>query len=158
MSDDPAPPPGSPERPPVSAHPAHLGWRLIAIVYDLLPLMALWFVTSLAIYLLDGQKEVQPGSLGARVELAVLWLVTGAYFVLSWRRGGHTLGMRAWRLKVLGADGRPASWKALWIRYAVAGASLLALGLGFVWTLFDPERRSWHDLASRTRFVRMDRA
>lgn len=158
MSDSSDSPTDSSGRLPLTARPAHLGWRLVAIVYDLLPLCALWFATSLVIYLIDGQQEVKPGSLGARVELVILWLVTGAYFVLSWRRGGHTLGMRAWRLQVLGADGRQASWKALWIRYAVAGASLLAFGLGFLWSLFDPEKRSWHDLASGTRFVRMDKA
>ena len=140
-----------------SAEPAHLGWRLLAMVYDLFPLMALWFVTSLLVYLAHGRVPVQPYSAGAWIELALLWLVTGAYLVISWRRGGGTIGMRPWRLKVLAADGRPATLHALCLRYAVATLSLLVVGLGFAWALFDGERRCWHDVAAGTRFVRMDR-
>jgi uncharacterized RDD family membrane protein YckC len=142
---------------PRSAAPAHLGWRLLAIVYDLLPLVALWFATSLIVYLVRGEQEVRPGSLAAWIEFALLWLVTGAYFVASWSRVGASLGMRAWRLKALAADGRAASFRALCVRYLVATLSLFALGIGFLWSLIDAERRTWHDLASGTRFVRMDR-
>jgi uncharacterized RDD family membrane protein YckC len=140
-----------------SARPAHLGWRLLAMVYDCLPLIALWFATSLIVYLARSEQEVRPGSLAAWFELALLWLVTGAYFVASWMRVGATLGMRAWRLKVLTADGRTPSLRALCVRYVVATLSLLAVGIGFAWSLIDGERRTWHDLASGTRFVRMDR-
>jgi uncharacterized RDD family membrane protein YckC len=154
LSESPAAPTAST---PASAEPAHLGWRLLAIGYDLLPLMALWFATSLLVYLAHGRVPVQPYSTGAWIELAVLWLVTGAYLVISWRRGGATIGMRPWRLKVLSADGHPATLRALCLRYAVATLSLLVVGLGFVWALFDGERRCWHDMAARTRFVRMDR-
>jgi len=93
----------------------------------------------------------------AWIELALLWLVTGAYLVISWRRGGATIGMRPWRLKVLAADGRPATLRALCLRYAAATLSLLVVGVGFLWALFDGERRCWHDMAAGTRFVRMDR-
>ncbi len=127
------------------------------MMYDLLPLMALWFATSAAVYFARGQVPVEPGSLAAWALLALLWAVTGAYFVTSWRRGGATIGMRPWILKVLDADGRQATMGALCLRYAVATMSLLALGLGFAWALFDGERRCWHDIAARTRFVRMDR-
>lgn len=140
-----------------TATPAHLGWRLLAISYDLLLLLAIWFVTSLVVYLARGQREVRPGSLAAWLELALLWWVTGAYFVASWRRGGHTVGMRAWRLKVLAADGHPPRIGVLCLRYAVATISLLAGGLGLVWALIDADYRCWHDLAADTRLVRMGR-
>lgn len=139
-----------------SATPAHLGWRLLAMTYDALPLLAIWFATSLLVYLARGKHEVVAGSLAARLELALLWLATGAYFVASWQRVGASLGMRAWRLRVVAADGRRATLRALCVRYVVATVSLLALGAGFFWSWFDSERRTWHDLASGTRFVRMD--
>ncbi len=141
-----------------TAEPADLGWRLIAMVYDLLPLMALWFTVSVLVYLAHGRAAVLPYSAGAWIELILLWLVSGAYMVISWRRGGQTIGMRPWRLKVLAVDGRPATLGALGLRYAVATLSLLVVGLGFAWALFDDERRCWHDIAAGTRFVRMDRA
>jgi uncharacterized RDD family membrane protein YckC len=133
-----------------------LGWRLLALLYDFFPLLALWFATSLVVYLLRGKVPVRPDSLAAYAELALLWLLTGAYAVISWRRGGQTIGMRPWRLKVVAADGRPALWRALCLRYAVATLSMLAFGLGFLWCLVDRERRGWHDLAAGTRFVRLD--
>ena len=77
--------------------------------------------------------------------------------MLSWRYGGQTLGMRPWRLKVLAADGRIAPPRTLALRYAVATLSLAAAGLGFLWSLVDRERRTWHDLASGTVLVRLDR-
>src|SRR3546814_1482331 len=46
------------------------------------------------------------------------WLLSGLYAVVSWRRGGQTLGMRPWRLAVVGADGSVPSWRALCGRYA----------------------------------------
>ena len=144
------------DRPVATARPAHLGWRLLALLYDFFPALALWFATSLAVYLLRGKVPVRPDSLAAYAELVVLWLLTGAYAVISWRRGGQTIGMRPWRLKVVAADGRPASWRALCLRYAVSTVSTLAFGLGLLWCLVDRERRGWHDLAAGTRFVRLD--
>ncbi|MBS0211626.1 MAG: RDD family protein [Proteobacteria bacterium] len=161
-----------------TATPAHPGWRLLALVYDLLPLIAIWFVASLLDYLLRGRHESAPGSAGAWLMLGLLWLVTGAYFVLSWRRGGHTLGMRAWRLKVLTADGRSAGLRASWLRYVGASAPFLLFCAGwalrvdahvalpacvligavdFGWSLLDRERRALHDLLAGTHYVRMDR-
>ena len=63
---------------------------------------------------------------------------------------------RPWRLKVLQADGRRPPLRALLVRYAVATLSLAAGGLGFLWCLFERDRRGWHDLASGTVLVRLD--
>jgi uncharacterized RDD family membrane protein YckC len=76
--------------------------------------------------------------------------------VFSWRRAG-TLGMRPWRLRVVAPDGRPATSRALLLRYAVATLSLFAFGLGFLWSLVDRDRRTWHDLAAGTLLVRLAR-
>jgi len=64
--------------------------------------------------------------------------------------------MRPWRLKVTSADGAGAGGRALCLRYAVATLSLAAFGLGFLWSLFERERRTWHDLASGTVLVRLE--
>ncbi|GGA84539.1 RDD family protein [Arenimonas soli] len=150
MSENPSPPSAA------SARPAHLGWRLFALVYDFFPVLALWFATSALVLVVRGGEPVEPGSLVAWLELALLWAVTGFYAVFSWHRGGQTLGMRPWRLKVLQADGRRPPLRALLIRYAVATVSLAAAGLGLLWCLVDRNRRGWHDLASGTVLVRLD--
>jgi uncharacterized RDD family membrane protein YckC len=143
--------------PAAGARPAALGWRLLAMTYDALPLVPVAMLVSAATLALNGGKPVtDPVAYGAM--LLVLWLVAGAYFVLSWRRGGQTMGMRPWRLRVVDAGGARASAVALWTRYAVATLSLACAGLGFAWSLVDRERRTWHDLASRTRLVRVPKA
>ena len=81
--------------------------------------------------------------------------VTGLYATLSWRRGGQTLGMRPWRLRLATAGDGVPGWGALWLRHAVGALSLLASGLGFWWAWFDREGRTWHDRASGTRLVRL---
>jgi uncharacterized RDD family membrane protein YckC len=138
-----------------AAAPASLAWRLLAMTYDAFPLMLLaLLVSGASLVLKRGDATASLG--GGLAIIAATWLVCGAYFVVSWRRGGQTIGMRPWRLRVLAADGGAAGTGALWLRYAAATASLAAAGLGFLWSLVDRERRTWHDLASGTVLVRVD--
>lgn len=136
-----------------SAHPAALGWRLLALVYDSLPMIPLAMLTSAAFVWLHGGRTVETSLAFALLQLATMCLLIGLYFVLSWRRGGQTMGMRPWRLQVLAADGKPARMAALWLRYAVA---MMTPGLCLLWCLFDGERRGLHDLAAGTVLVRRE--
>ena len=136
-----------------SARPAHLGWRILALVYDALPMIPLLMITSALFLWLHGGRTVESEPRVATLEFLSMWLLVGAYFVLSWRRGGQTMGMRPWRLRVLAMDGKPASLRALWLRYLVA---CLTPGLCLLWCLVDGERRGLHDLASGTVFVRLE--
>lgn len=132
--------------------PALIGWRLLALAYDFFPVLALWFAIA-GVFTLAHGDSVRGGWLGL-LEFAALWLSAGLYAVLSWRRGGQTLGMRPWRLRVVAADGGDASAPALWLRYAVGGVSLLLAGLGFWWAWVDRKGITWHDHVSNTRLVR----
>ena len=150
-SDTPAPAPAdAPTRPKSLA-----GWRLLALVYDFFPVLALWFVVGLVAVALHGGETIRADTLAGWLELLALWAITGLYAVLSWRNGGQTLGMRPWRLRVTAADGSAPSWRALWLRFAVATLSLLPGGLGFWWAWIDRDRLAWHDRASGTRMVRV---
>lgn len=106
-----------------------------------------------AIFVAIHHDAITGGVLGA-LEFIVLWLVTAAYSVASWRLGGQTLGMRPWRLRVVAADGGELTWRALLIRFAVGNLSLLLGGLGFWWAWLDREGLTWHDRVSGTRMQR----
>lgn len=137
-----------------SARPAHLGWRLLALLYDTVVSIAILFtISALSLALKPDHQPVQPGSLASYGVFAAIWAGIGLYATASWRRGGQTIGMKPWRLKVVAADGGRPDWRALLIRYAVAS---LSLGAALLWSLIDRERRGLHDLASGTAFVRLD--
>lgn len=91
-------------------------------------------------------------------EGGVLWIyifaVLGMYFLWYWRRGGQTLAMQTWRLKIVtGADGRIASPARCWLRYALAWPSVLLGGLGLAWALVDRDRQFLHDRLAGTCIV-----
>lgn len=131
---------------------ALLGWRGIALFYDFFPVLGVWFLVAL-IFTLTHDDSVRGGLLGF-IEFIVLWSVTGAYATVSWHRGGQTLGMRPWRLRVVATDGGAPTWRAAALRYVVGSASLLLGGLGFWWAWIDRDRLTWHDRASATRLRR----
>lgn len=137
---------------------------MLALVYDLWPVVAMWMLASLLFtvgYTVGGhgaRENIAPFSALQWLLWLVCWLITGAYALLSWRRGGQTLGMRPWRLKVVDTTGDAPSWRGLVLRFAVGSVSLLPAGLGFWWAWFDRDRLTWHDRASGTRMVRLPRS
>ena len=60
--------------------------------------------------------------------------------------------MRAWKVRIIDADGRSPSVQRSLARFALALVSLIA-GFGFIWCLFDAERRAWHDVIAKTKMV-----
>lgn len=99
-----------------------------------------------------------PGPAGQGLLLTAMVAVLVAYFVVSWTRGGQTVGMRPWRLKVVAADGGAVTPRAATIRLGSALLSWVPAGLGFWWALADRERLTWHDRLSGTRLLRLPKA
>jgi len=83
-----------------------------------------------------------------------LLLVCFAYFAGCWRYGGMTVGMRAWRIRLISADDQKVSWISCLKRFLVGMVSLGVFGLGILWALGDSKNRGWHDLAARTLLIK----
>ena len=146
-----APEPDGPE--PAAPEPAGLARRFAAMFYDALLMAAALYAAAIPAVWVHG-GAVPPNDLWFQA-----WLVFVAWFylALSWIRGGQTLGMRAWRCRLVTADGGPVGWGRTVARFAAALVSWAPLGLGFWWSLADPDRRCWHDRWSGTRIVVLPR-
>jgi len=138
--------------------------RLAAIFYDSLLCIALLMVTTLCYKLVQmaflGEEKLRSlsdsGALDGDPWLrSLLLLVLFAFFAKFWTHGGQTLGMQVWGVRVQNADGSAIDlWQAL-LRFFFAAVSWLCLGLGFFWSLWDKERRTWHDRYSGTVLVQL---
>lgn len=125
---------------------AALRFRVAAMLYDALVLLAVWITTVVTLVTVIGDAVV-----GAWVQ-SLLFVETYALLAFCWCRRGQTIGMVAWRLR-LRCDGPFTASQAL--RRFVAGlASFATLGLGFMWMWFDGERKSWPDRFSNSIIVR----
>ena len=124
--------------------------RLAALVYDALLLAALVFFFTLGVVLARGGREIRPGTIWFEVSLVA---VAFAFCGVFWTRGGQTLGMHAWGVRLVAADGGRIGWGRAAVRFFSAWLSLLPAGLGYWWALVDRDRRCWHDRLSRTRVI-----
>jgi uncharacterized RDD family membrane protein YckC len=137
------------EHPPLPR--CSLGRRLAAILYDTLLLLAVLFIASALWLVPTGGEAPPPGQDPLRT--LYLLLVSFAFFAWFWSHGGQTLGMRAWRIRLQNRRGGPVSLWQIMLRFLVAILSWLAFGLGFLWSLIDKEKLTWHDRYSMTELV-----
>lgn len=145
--------------------------RLMALVYDLLAVVAMVMVVGYVCQRVTGGTLI---STDGHAHIAWWYqplqaAVVSAYFLASWLRGGQTLGMRPWRIRVTDAYGRRIALPQAVVRLLVAASPLLLLGLapwlgarGAAWAVavawiawfgvaaLDSRKRALHDVAART--------
>lgn len=82
--------------------------------------------------------------------------VLAAYFLWCWLRGGQTLPMKAWHIRLV-MPGRTSvpSGRAL-LRFVLA-ALLVPSGISILWAVFDPDKQFLHDRIVGTRLVSVPR-
>lgn len=127
--------------------------RLAAISYDLLLLIALDFVATAIFLVFTGGVAVESANPFFKLYLL---LIAYVYFVWQWTHGGQTLGMRAWKIRVISSDAGPVTWKRAGLRFLLSLLSWAFAGTGYLWALFDPEKYTFHDRFSKTRLIRVD--
>lgn len=135
--------------------------RLGAMFYDAMlfgiTMLFLGGIIATIVSSVLGLENIPAGSSLANalfvVNIALFFLLFGWF----WTHGGQTLGMRAWKIRVVTAEGQPLDWQQAFFRFSAALFSLAAFGVGFLIAIFDPEKLGWHDRFSKTRLIRVDR-
>lgn len=128
------------------------------MIYDGVTVTALILVAHILVVvsagIVKGLENFDAASLGASpLYIAFLASIPPLFFLLFWTKGGQTLGMRTWRIRVVRYDGAPLTPVDALKRLLASLLSWACIGLGFLWVLVDGERLAWHDRLSRTRLV-----
>ena len=156
--------------------PAPLFRRVGAMVYDILLLFAVLVVASALTLPFRGGKGATHFEWGMMIYIfSVIFL----FFAWFWTHGGQTLGMRAWRIKLVRLDQASVDWTtALW-RYLLSLPVWLFLfyslhshndrfgsvtiltqipgwilyTLGCIWLVIDNLPGNWREKLTKTRIV-----
>lgn len=123
--------------------------RLASMLYESLLLVAVLFLAG---FLFVGLTLGSTSPLMRGVFQIYLLGVVAAYFIWFWLRGGQTLAMKTWHLRLVRADGLPLTLRQAMLRFALALPSTL-LGVGILWALFDREKQFLHDRLAGTKII-----
>lgn len=151
---------------PTPESPAGVSWggffrRAYALSIDLFVIALLSSIMGAMAYVgykvgLSAHGQVISGDNAAAL-FAILtlgWLgLIGAYFIVMHGLGGQTIGKMLLGLRVVGDDRQPPSFRQAALRW-LAAVGFAPIGLGFLWVLWQPEKRGWHDFVARTWVVR----
>ena len=97
------------------AEPAPVWRRVAAFCYDLLLLTAIVVCFTLAVLAVRMGAAVPPGSWWFPLCLVA---IAAAFFSGFWALGGQTVGMRAWRIRVVRDDGTMLTIPQAFARFA----------------------------------------
>jgi uncharacterized RDD family membrane protein YckC len=125
--------------------------RVASMAYESLLLLGVLSVSFMLPHLALGMGFgiVLPGW----VLISHIFVVLGAYFIWYWHHGGQTLAMQTWKIRLTTPNGsQPTLWRVL-LRYFLAWPSLIYLGAGVFWALFDRDRQFLHDRLAGTRLI-----
>jgi uncharacterized RDD family membrane protein YckC len=134
--------------------------RIGALLYDSVLLLGVLMLAVMLVVipygLLTGASPDQSPLHALLMQLYLLAVICG-FYVFFWTHGGQTLGMRAWRFRVIRDDGGNLATGDALRRFAWGAVSLLPAGLGLLWVLIDRDGLAWHDRWSKSRLVMLKR-
>lgn len=130
----------------MSSQPAGFVVRIMAMIYDAFVVLGIWVITIVILVTVSGDAVV-----GAWVQ-SLLFVELFAFFAYFWIKRGQTIGMLAWRLRIVSSE--PMTLRKVLMRFVGALLGAACLFVGYLWILFDAERRSWSDLLSDSTVIR----
>jgi uncharacterized RDD family membrane protein YckC len=131
---------------------AHVLRRIAAIFYDGILLLGVLFALTAMLLTLNRGEAFVPGSVYYDLALIVTSMF---FFTWFWSHGGQTLGMRAWRIRLEKADGQPCDVRTALTHMMVGSLFGSAFGIGWLYALFNRDRRALQDILCGTRVVKV---
>jgi uncharacterized RDD family membrane protein YckC len=143
-----------PARPMTDLVPASLGMRASAFLVDYILTL---LVFGVAISLATVCKGAFPTVANWIVNLG--YLATLGFVGWNWIyvcvREGQSIGQRLVGVEIIRADGANLDYRTIVLRHLVGyPLSLVCLGLGFFWMIFDAQQRGWHDRLAGTLVIK----
>ncbi len=117
--------------------------RLASMLYESILLFAVAFLGTWLFQFAAGTFQID----GWRLRLLQLFLLAlfAAYFLWSWLRGGQTLAMKTWRIRLVAKRGHARiAPKAALLRFLYA-LLLVPTLIGIFWACVDRDRQFLHD-------------
>jgi uncharacterized RDD family membrane protein YckC len=114
------------------------------MVYEAVLLFAVAFFAAWLFYFASGARDATSGWLRYALQLFIA-ATFAAYFLWCWLRGGQTLAMKAWGIRLVDVTPQRAV-----LRFVLA---LLLMPASIAWALFDRDRQFLHDRLAGTRLV-----
>lgn len=159
------------------SHPTTLK-RLLVALYDSFLILATTFIaTALTLPFTKGEISADKNIYMSLYLFMVIYVFYGWF----WTHGGQTLGMRAWKQRLVQLDGTTVTWQQAFIRVITGlpawGLFLIGLLLwsaperitlskslsvipawslalvGFIWVLLDTRSNNWRDKLSGTHII-----
>lgn len=139
---------------------AGLWRRMAALLYDMFLVAAIWMSLGFVLQLLFGPEtsqlvegEVQTDPVVSLVMFIMMVASAATFYIGFWRKTGQTLGMIAWRIRVLSRDNRPPGIRQGLCRFFLAWPAFWLFGLGYLWKYVDPQGDAAHERLSGTKTV-----
>ena len=82
------------------------------------------------------------------------FLVGLGYSVWMLGMYGATVGMMVLKIKILKENGSKVKYADSALRYFASYLSVIALGIGYLWMIWDPKKQTWHDHIAKTVVVK----
>jgi len=120
--------------------------RLASMGYEAILLFAVAFFAAWLFFFASGGRDATAGWLRCALQLFIA-VVFAAYFLWCWLRGGQTLAMKAWGIRLVDVTPRRALLRL------ILAAVLVPTAVSVAWALFDRERQFLHDRLAGTRLV-----
>ena len=117
--------------------------RLASMLYESILLFAIAFLATWLFQFAAGTLRIE----GWRMHVLQLFLLTvfASYFLWCWLRGGQTLAMKTWRIRLVAMNGHGRiAPKAALLRFFFA-LLLVPTTIGIFWALVDRDRQFLHD-------------